>query len=362
MDKKGDAFMRKRKMVSVLLAAALSAVMLGGCGSGKNDGAASTGEEINVYAWVEEIPDELIENFEKETGIKVNLSTFSSNEEAIAKIEASPAGTYDIVGPSDYAIEEMIEAGYLQSFDVSSLSNYDNLKDIYKNPDYDPEGQYAVPLVGGMIIGCVNTDYYDGEITSMEDFLDPAFANNLVLVDDFRGIIGMVAKSMGYSLNETDPEKLAEIQAELMKYKSQVKILDSDSPKMALINGEVIGGICWSEEVAIAMAEDDAIKPVFFDDGGQIFTDALCIVKGTEHEEACKKFLDYVLKPESTELLMGEYPYLNPNKAAEEILPADYLNNLASNPSDEIIALQERTKNIGTTVDIYTDMWNEFTK
>ncbi|MGN0152557.1 MAG: PotD/PotF family extracellular solute-binding protein [Wujia sp.] len=354
--------MKKKKLISMLMVSAMCAAMLAGCGAEKEDGAAATGEEINVYAWVEEIPDELIEGFEKETGIKVNLSTFSSNEEAIAKIEASPEGTYDIVGPSDYAVEELIEAGYLQSYDVSSLSNYGNLKDIYKNPDYDPEAQYAVPLVGGMIIGCVNTDYYDGEITSMEDFLDPAFANNLVVVDDFRGIIGMVSKSMGYGLNETDEDKLAEVQEELMKYKSQVKILDSDSPKMALINGEVIGGICWSEEVAIAMAEDEAIKPVFFDDGGQIFTDALCIVKGTQHEEACKKFMDYVLKPESTKILMEEYPYLNPNKAAEEILPADFLENLASNPSDEIIARQERTRNIGTTVDVYTDMWNEFTK
>lgn len=351
--------MRKlRKIVVGALALAMPMSMLTGCGESTKQ----TGEEINVYAWVEEIPDSLIEGFEKETGIKVNLSTFSSNEEAIAKLESSPEGTYDIVGPSDYAVEQLINDGFLQEFDVTGLENYGNVKDVYKNPDYDADAKYSVPLVGGMIIGCYNSSYYDGEITSINGFLDPAFKSNLVVVDDFRAVIGTVAMSMGYSLNETDPDVLAEIKAELMKYKDQVKIFDSDSPKNALINGEVMGAIAYSEEIAIAIDEDEEIKPVFFKEGGQIFTDALCIVKGTKHQEACEKFLNYCLSAESAGILMADYPYLNPNQAAEEILSEDYLSNPAANPESSNISIMQRTKNIGTSVDAYTDMWNEFVK
>ena len=348
----------KRKLLAVALSVSMVAGMLAGCGS--SGGAASGEKTLNVFVWTEYVPDSVFDEFEKETGIKVNVSTYSSNEDMLAKVKSESSGTYDVVLPSDYAIEQMIAQGMLMELDQDKLTNLSNIGDAYLNPSYDPGNVYSVPYQGGVAAIAVNTAKVDKEITSYDDLFDPALANSMVALDDYRAVIGMTARSMGYSMNETDPDKLAEIEAKLLTLKNNIKLYDSDSPKSALISGDCTVGYIWSAEIALAMEENPDIKIVFPEEGPYVFMDNWAILEGSTHYDEAMEFINYMLKPESAQLCMEEFPYLNPNTVAVEAMGTDYSGHEAKNPPKEVISSGEYVENLDSdTLAIYDEMWTK---
>ena len=146
-----------KRVMSVMLSLALlgTSVSLTGCGSSSKK--AENGE-LNMFIWTEYVPDSVISDFEKEYGIKVNVSTFSSNEDMLAKVKSEDEGTYDIVQPSDYMVESMIKQEMLEKLDQKALTNLSNIGDQYLDPSYDPGNVYSVPYQGGVAAIGVNTD------------------------------------------------------------------------------------------------------------------------------------------------------------------------------------------------------------
>ena len=348
----------KRKLLALALSVSMVAGMLAGCGS--SGGAASSGKTLNVFVWTEYVPDSVFDKFEEETGIKVNVSTYSSNEDMLAKVKSEATGTYDVVLPSDYAIEQMIAQGMLMELDQDKLTNLSNIGDAYLNPSYDPGNVYSVPYQGGVAAIAVNTAKVDKEITSYDDLFDPALANSMVALDDYRAVIGMTARSMGYSMNETDPDKLAEIEAKLLTLKNNIKLYDSDSPKSALISGDCTVGYIWSAEIALAMEENPDIKIVFPEEGPYVFMDNWAILEGSTHYDEAMEFINYMLKPESAQLCMEEFPYLNPTTVAVDAMGADYSGNEAKNPPTEVISSGEYVENLDSdTLATYDEMWTK---
>lgn len=125
-----------------------TSVSLTGCGSSSKK--AENGE-LNLFIWTEYVPDSVISDFEKEYGIKVNVSTFSSNEDMLAKVKSEDEGTYDIVQPSDYMVESMIKQEMLEKLDQKALTNLSNIGDQYLDPSYDPGNVYSIPYQGGVL-------------------------------------------------------------------------------------------------------------------------------------------------------------------------------------------------------------------
>ena len=287
---------------------------------------------------------------------------YSSNEEMLSKVKSSPAGTYDIVVPTDYMVETMINQGLLAELDKSKLPNYKNLSPAFLNPAFDPQSAYSVPYLGGMVALCVNKSLVGEEITSYNQIFDPKYADSIVALDDFRMIIGVVAKSMGYSGNETDPAKLEKIRERLMELKPNIKVLDSDSPKTAMINEETSIGLIWSAEVAMAQAENPDIQIVFPKEGHMLFLDNMTILKDAKNPDAAAQFINYILDPEVSKTISEEFPYINPNAEAVKLLGDDYINNPACNVPEQYISEGEYVKNIDKVVDTYSDMWAEFVK
>ena len=255
--------MKKKRILAVVLSVMLVVSMFTftGCGKSGENGT------LNLFIWTEYVPESVIKDFEKEYGIKVNVTTFSSNEDMLAKVKSESAGTYDIVQPSDYMVEQMIAQDMLAKLDKDKLTNLDNIGEAYLNPSYDPGNVYSVPYQGGVAAIAVNTSMIDMEIDSYDDLFDPALKGKLVVLDDFRAVIGMTARSMGYSMNETDTDKLSEIQEKLLTLKDNVAKYDSDSPKSVLISEDCAAGMIWSAEIALAMEENEDIEIVFPKEG-----------------------------------------------------------------------------------------------
>ncbi|MCI1208726.1 MAG: spermidine/putrescine ABC transporter substrate-binding protein [Treponema sp.] len=350
--------------VKLMVAGVAAAALLTGCSKKSTAKAAAetpAGDtELNLYVWTEYIPDAVIQKFTDDTGIKVNMSTYSSNEDMLAKVKAETQGAYDVVQPSDYMVEHMIKEDMLAELDKSKLTNLGNLAQQYLNPTYDPGNKYSVPYLGGLAAIGVNTAKVTKNITSYNDLFDPSLAGTEVVLDDFRAVIGMTARSMGYSMNETDHDKLAKIAGKLYTLKPNVKLYDSDSPKSALISGDCTVAYCWGAEIALAMRENPAIKIVYPTEGAYKFMDNWAVLKGAKHPDAAVKFINFMLDPKVHEMVLAEFPYMSPNATAVKEMGEEYASNTAINPPKEAVEAGEFVQNLDPeTLALYDAMWTK---
>jgi spermidine/putrescine-binding protein len=335
-------------------------VSMAACG---NSAPKTNNGEVNVFVWTEYIPESVITDFENETGIKVNLATYSSNEDMLSKIKASNANIYDIVVPSDYMVKMMAKEGLLQEIDAKSFTNISNIDPIYLNREFDPGNKYSVPFMAGVAAIIVNRTLVAEDITTFSQLFSPKYKNSIVVLNDYRAVIGAVAKTLGYSFNTVNPTQLQRVDSAMMLFKPNVKLRDSDSPKTAMLSGEASIGYMWNAEIAIAMAEQPGnFDIVFPKEGAYLFIDNMVILKDAKNVENAKTFINYILRAEVSKKISEEYPYINPNRAAIELLGPEYTDNPASNVPTEVFRDGEFIKDIGNNVELYDNIWTKFTR
>lgn len=260
-------------------------------------------------------------------------------------------------------LAQLISQDMVAELDKEALTNLSNIGTAYLNPSYDQDNTYSVPYQGGVAAIAVNTEKVDIEINSYEDLFNPSLANSIVVLDDFRAIIGMTARSMGYSMNETDLDRLEEIKNKLLTIKPNIKLYDSDSPKSALIAGDCSVAMIWNAEIALSMEENSDIKIVFPEEGAYVFMDNWCVTKESPNYDNAMKFINFMLDSEVAQMVSEEFPYLNPNTVAVEAMGEEYSENPAKNPPEDVISKGEYVENLDVdTLAIYDQMWTELKK
>lgn len=315
---------------------------------------------LNVFNWSEYLPESIINEFQEKYGIKVNYLTYSSNEEMLAKIMAGD-DIFDISVASDYMVEVMRKQKLMEEINMDNIPNFKNIGGKFKNLSFDPGNKYSVPYMWGTGVIAVNTSKVsDLNITSYADLWNPRFKNSLVVLDDERALIGITLKKLGYSLNETDPARLEEARAELLKLKSNIKSFNSDSPKAELLDGSVAAGYMWGAEVALAGSQNKNIKAFFPKEGMYIWQDNFVIPKGALHKENAEMFINFLLDPKVSAEISKEFPYANPNLAAHEYIDKSTLNNAAVYPTEAELKIGERLMDIGDSTKLYDKIWAEF--
>ena len=329
-------------------------ILLFTCGCDNNDV-----RTLNVLNWSSYIPNEVISDFTKESGIKVNYSTYSSNEELLAKLSSSKEGTYDLIFPSDYMLEVMIRRDMLDTMDTSKLKNFDNLNENYLGLEYDENNEYSIPFIAASTIISYNREVIKDNIISYNDLLNPKYKNEIVLIDDQRIIIGMALLANGFDMNSVDEEELEIAKEWLKSLKKNLKAYDSDSPKNFLITKEASIAVLWNAEGALANMQNSNIKNIFPLEGFALSIDNFAIPKGAKNEDEIYEFIDYILRPEVMAKIVSSYPYKNLNKEADLLLDENYLNNNAANIPDGIMSEGIFVKNIGDKVKLYDKIWAE---
>ena len=314
---------------------------------------------VNILNWSSYIPDSVIRNFEKETNIKVNYGTYSSNEELLAKISNAKEGTYDLIFPSDYMIEIMKNRDMLEKIDKTKLNNINNLNSSYLNLEYDFNNDYSLPFIAASTVISVNRDLVKDSITSYNDLLNPKYKNDIVLIDDQRIIIGMALLANGYDMNSTNVAELEVAKEWLLKLKSNIKAYDSDSPKNFLITKEASIAVLWNAEGALASMENNSIENIFPSEGFALSIDNFAIPKGAQNKDELYLFIDYILRPDVMKDIIASYPYKSVNKETDKLLDLDYLNNAAANISDDTFAQGTFVKNVGDSIRLFDRIWAE---
>ena len=334
------------------------AIVLTACGQGKST-------EVNLYAWSEYIPQALLDGFTNETGIKVNYDTYSSNEELMAKLQAGASG-YDVIIPSDYTVTIMINQKLLEELDFSKIPNFANIDETFKNLKFDPGNKYSVPYQWGTTGLAINRTLVTKQITKWADLWASDYNGKLVMLDDEREVIGMVLSVLGYDRNTTNETELEEAKAKLIELMPNIRVFDSDSPKTALLAGDVWMGLVWNGEAAIAHSENPSIDYICPEEGCGIWVDNLSIPKGAPHKDAALTLINYILKPESSILITKEFPYSSPNKAGLELMKTQdpemydsYMSFTATNPSQADISNAKSIVDVGEATTVYDRIWTE---
>lgn len=317
------------KSLRTLLALGLAAF----CAAGASAAPKKKGE-LNLFAWSEYIPQAVLDGFTAETGVKVNYETYASGEEMLAKLSAGRA-RYDLIQPPDYIAEAMIKNGQLLPLDRAKLTNYGNLLPEFLGMPHDPEQKFTVPYMVGTVGIVVNTEKVKEPVKGYADLFSAKHAGRIVVIDDGRELATGALYVLGKNLNDFSDENLKAVKPVLAEWLPRVKLFDSDSPKTALLNGDVDLGLVWCGEAALLWKENKKFHYVIPSEGSHMFVDLLAIPKRAKNVDNAHLFIDYILRPEVSKLISGGFPYTNPNGAARKLLSEEELANPASYPKIE---------------------------
>lgn len=330
-------------------------------------GTAKKGEVINVFNWGEYISDtyeddllDVNKEFEKLTGIKVNYVTFESNEDMYAKIKNGGA-SYDIVIPSDYMIERMINEGLLQKFDVNSLPNYHYIDEKYKGMYYDPNNEYSVPYNVGMVGLIYNTKMVDETPTSWEVMWDEKYAGKILMIDNPRDAFAIPQKILGYSLNSTDEKELGDVAQMLIEQKPLLQSYVMDEIFNKMESGEAAMAPYYVGDYIIMSEVNPDLAFVYPEEGVNIFVDSICIPKTAQNVSAAMKYINFMLDPEIALSNAWYIGYASPNTSVLENEDyAEMAENQFLYPDEEHMPNVEYFHNLPQeTLLMFSDLWND---
>ena len=349
----------KSGKLSVLLIIALLVTSLVGC---SND--ASTGEQINLMSWGGDfIPREVIAEFEKETGIKVNYKEVTSNEDMQSLLETNP-DQYDLAVVTDYMVDILRQNGSLGILDKEKLPNFSNINPVYQSNYYDENNEYSMPYAISTSLLLVNPKAVEelgaSPIKGYKDLWQKELKDNVVIVDWSVEVMGVVLKALGYEYNETDPAIVAQAREKLFDFADNIVRFETNTPEDSLINGEAVAGFMYSNQAVKGRAADSSLEPVFPEEGMPIFIDSFVMSKKAPNKDNAYKFLDFLLRPEIAAKIADITNFTTPNKAADEFLSEAYRNNPMLNISDEVAENTSFYIDVAAVSEEYDHIYSEF--
>ena len=289
------------------------------------------GTTLYVYDWGEYMSDgndntiNVNKEFEKLTGIKVEYTTFDSNEVMYSKVKSGTV-PYDIVIPSDYMIQRMINDGLLQKFDTSKLKNYDLVSDKYKNMYFDTNNEYSVPYNVGMIGLIYNKKMVGEEIDSLSVLFDEKYKNQILTFDNPRDAFGMAQIYLGIDLNSTNLSEWNKAFDALKLQKPFVKKYVMDKVFNMMEIGEAAIAPYYAGDFITMLEANNDLRFAYPKEGTNIFVDSICIPKNAQNVEAAMMYIDFLLEPQIA-LANAEYIcYASPNLSVIE--NEEYLESL----------------------------------
>ncbi len=346
----------------------LAALVLAACGGG--GGAGEGGGTLYLYNWGDYIDPELVEEFQAEAGVQVVVATFATNEAMIAKVRAGGSG-YDIVVPSDYAVQVMVAESLLAPLDRAQLSNYGNLDPALLGLYFDRENIYSVPYLYGTTGIAYSRQVFPAGVDSWAALFDPAqleaVRGQASMLDDEREAPGAALHYLGASLNATDRALLDQARELLLAQKPFLAAYNSGNFQRLLASGEYVLAQAYSGDALLARRglEDEFsgnpdIAFVIPQEGGTIWMDNLAILADSPNIAAAHRFVDFMLRPAIAARNAEYVGFLTPNIAAREQL-SDELKALYAEgfaPDDATYARLEWIERSAGS-EVFSELWAE---
>ncbi len=323
------------------------------------------GTSINVYNWGEYISDgsegamNVNEEFEKLTGIKVNYTTYDTNEAMYTKLKSGGA-VYDIVIPSDYMVERLLNEGYLQKINFDNIPNYKNIMEEYKGLYYDPENEYSVPYNVGMVGVIYNKSMVKGEPSSWSLMWDEDYKGQILQFNNPRDGFATAMFMLGIDVNTQDEAEWQEAYRTLIEQKGVVQSYVSDEIFNKMEAGDAAIAAYYAGDYLLMKENNPDLEFFYPEEGTNIFVDAICIPKSSQNKEAAELYINFLLS-EEVALANAEYLYYaTPNSAVLNNENYSLKDNQILYPDKENMPKVQYYHNLDQeTLSLMTSLWSE---
>ena len=306
------------KKTLALVMIMVTALTLTACG-GSSSGSESKDRVVNVCSWGEYIDEDLIYQFEEETGIKVNYQTAESNEVLYSLLKTG-AGDYDVIVPSDYMIGRLIAEDMLAELNYDNIPNYALIDDRYKGLSYDPDNKYTVPYTWGTLGIIYNSAMVDEEITSWDAMFDEKYAGQVLMIRNSRDALAAALLDLGYDINTTDEAQIREAYDLLSTAKNngiyQAFVMDEIYTKME--GGNAAIAMYYAGDYLTMLENNEDLRYVVPEEGSNWFVDAMCVLKNAQHKEEAEAWINFIAGTDASLANMDYIWYASPNAEALE--------------------------------------------
>ena len=336
----------KKKIFAAVLCAASVAVSV--------TPAYADDSELVLYTWQGMFPQEVLDDFESETGIKITYSNFDTDETMLEKVSMAKGGDYDVVIADDYILEKVVQEGLAEKLDKDKLSNFENINSLYQGQFYDPTDEYTVPYGAGIPLIVYDPDEVDIDIEGYNDLWDPSLEDSIALTANYRVINGITNLALGKSMNEEDVDSIKETGKKLLELAPNVRMIQDDNTQDALLNGEASVAFLYTSQVTSVLAENPDLKVVYPKEGLGFGIMGMFIPSEAPDKDAAYQFVNYILQPEVSAKCFDYIGYYCTNKAADEFVDPNLVV-----PED--VTKGEIIQNVSAEADEqYNKNWTEF--
>lgn len=312
------------KKIFFLLATTVFALStLQGCGASNTNG------EVIVYNWGEYIDPDVLSQFEEETGIKVVYDEFETNEAMYPKVEAG-AAQYDVICPSDYMIDKMIQKDLLAEINFDNIPNakkYIGADYFEQSRQFDPENKYSIPYCWGTVGILYNKTMVDKPVTSWNILWDEEYADNILMQDSVRDAFMVALKKNGHSMNTDNIAHIELATDDLISQKPLVQAYVIDQVRDKMIGNEAAIGVIYSGEAIFTQRENPNLEYVIPEEGTNIWIDSWVMLKNAPNKENAEKFLDFMCRPDIALKNFEYITYSTPNIGAQELIEDENIKN-----------------------------------
>jgi spermidine/putrescine transport system substrate-binding protein len=295
-------------------------------------------KKLNFYNWDTYIGESTLPNFKEATGIDVKMDLFADNDELFAKLKGGNPG-YDLIVPTNDALERMIAADMVIPLDHSKIPNMANIDKAFQDAAFDPGRKFSLPYMWGTL----GIGYRKSAVANAPDswkvlFDSDEYAGAISLLGDQSNVLGAGLKYLGFSWNSTNPDELKQVEEMLIRQKKNIKVFADDNGQDLLAAGEV--KLCqeWNGDIKQIMNEDDDVAYVVPKEGSLLWQDVLAIPKGAPHPENAHAFINFLLDAEVGREIAQTIQFPTANRAAKELMPEEYKSSPVIFPAEEVIA------------------------
>ena len=336
-------------------------IIIGGFVYMRKDAVSGNGQVI-VYNWGEYIDPDVIDLFEEETGIDVVYEEYETNEIMYPKIQ-SGAIAYDVVCPSDYMIQRMIDNDLLAEINYDNIPNLKYIDDTYMkmSQGFDPENKYSVPYLWGTVGILYNKSMVDEPVDSWGILWDEKYKDSILMQDSVRDAFAVALKYLGYSLNSTDLDELQAAKNLLIEQKPLVQAYVIDQVRDKMIGNEAALGVIYSGEALYCQEENPDLEYAIPKEGTNLWIDSWVIPKNAKNKENAEAFINFLCKPEIAKMNFEYITYSIPNTAGRELIEDPAMrNSTVAFPDVSQLTNCETFNFLGDKNEaLYNELWRE---
>lgn len=316
---------------------------------------ASAEGELNLYNWGDYINPEVLTRFSEEFDVKVNLDTYGSNEEMLAKLQAGASG-YDVVFPSVHMHDIMSQLGLLAKTEIGKDPAFKNIDPQFIRASTDPDAEYCLPYAWGSV-GIVYNKTKVDKISGWGDLFALADkGEKIILLDDLRETIGIGHIMNGTSVNSTDEAEIKAAADYILERKSNVSAFSYDS--IPLVQAGDVAAAHWYVGANMYVQENpDILEYIIPEEGATMYQEDMCVLQKGPNQENAKMFLQFYLRPEIAALNVEQQLNGTPNIPALTLIPESIANNTSIYPPQEVMDKLQIFVDLGRDLQLYNSEW-----